>query len=214
MNKPVRPVESLFIISSHGMLLQYDLEPHQASNVPKEKVCGETPIELTVCAKAQWILQRLPGAVDHPPPISPEYFSYVSQDVRLFKKNKPDETDDHWLSQVEIITHAGPHRRLWMGPQFTFKTYTTSGSPMSMAEAQPLDLGPTNPVNVPVTKSSAILIESGSANSCEHFLLDTYHKTFVESSGGETQLKEDLADAMLESPGIRETGKLILLSFM
>ncbi|VEN48848.1 unnamed protein product [Callosobruchus maculatus] len=206
LNKPVRPVESLFIISSHGMLLQYDLEPHQASNVPKEKVCGETPIELTVCAKAQWILQRLPGAVDHPPPISPEYFGYVSYDVRLYKKNKPDDTDDHWLSQVEIITHAGPHRRLWMGPQFTFKTYTTSGSPMSMAEAQPLDLGPTNPVNVPVTKSSAILIESGSANSCEHFLLDTYHKTFVESSGGETQLKEDLADAMLESPGIRETG--------
>lgn len=30
-----------------------------------------------------------------------------------------------WLSQVEIITHAGPHRRLWMGPQFMFKTYNT-----------------------------------------------------------------------------------------
>lgn len=30
---------------------------------------------------------------------------------------------DQWLSQVEIITHAGPHRRLWMGPQFIFKTY-------------------------------------------------------------------------------------------
>lgn len=33
--------------------------------------------------------------------------------------------DDRWLSQVEIITHAGPHRRLWMGPQFMFKTYNT-----------------------------------------------------------------------------------------
>lgn len=31
--------------------------------------------------------------------------------------------NDQWLSQVEIITHAGPHRRLWMGPQFMFKTY-------------------------------------------------------------------------------------------
>lgn len=30
--------------------------------------------------------------------------------------------DDSWLSQVEIITHIGPHRRLWMGPQFSFKT--------------------------------------------------------------------------------------------
>lgn len=35
------------------------------------------------------------------------------------------DRDDRWLSQVEIITHAGPHRRLWMGPQFIFKTYNT-----------------------------------------------------------------------------------------
>lgn len=31
------------------------------------------------------------------------------------------------MSQVEIITHAGPHRRLWMGPQFTFKTFPAEG---------------------------------------------------------------------------------------
>ena len=30
----------------------------------------------------------------------------------------------HPLSiKVEIITYAGPHRRLWMGPQFSFRTY-------------------------------------------------------------------------------------------
>lgn len=28
--------------------------------------------------------------------------------------------------QVEINTHAGPHRRLWMGPQFVFKTCSTT----------------------------------------------------------------------------------------
>ena len=28
--------------------------------------------------------------------------------------------DEAWLSQVEIVTHAGPSRRLWMGPQFRF----------------------------------------------------------------------------------------------
>ena len=31
------------------------------------------------------------------------------------------------LFQVEIVTHTGPHRRLWMGPQFHFKTIQTSG---------------------------------------------------------------------------------------
>ena len=33
------------------------------------------------------------------------------------------EESDKWLSQVEIVTHVGPHRRLWMGPQFCFKTF-------------------------------------------------------------------------------------------
>ena len=28
-----------------------------------------------------------------------------------------------WLSQVELVTYATPTRRLWMGPQFSFKTY-------------------------------------------------------------------------------------------
>ncbi|OAF72155.1 hypothetical protein A3Q56_00034 [Intoshia linei] len=29
--------------------------------------------------------------------------------------------DSKWLSNIEIITHAGPNRRIWMGPQFEFK---------------------------------------------------------------------------------------------
>lgn len=35
---------------------------------------------------------------------------------------------DRFESQVEINTHAGPHRRLWMGPQFTFKTLKRDSS--------------------------------------------------------------------------------------
>ncbi|TNN80726.1 Breast carcinoma-amplified sequence 3 [Liparis tanakae] len=31
------------------------------------------------------------------------------------------------LERVEIVTHTGPHRRLWMGPQFQFKTLHPSG---------------------------------------------------------------------------------------
>ncbi|XP_049581677.1 BCAS3 microtubule associated cell migration factor isoform X2 [Syngnathus scovelli] len=37
------------------------------------------------------------------------------------------QNDVEWLSQVEIVTHTGPHRRLWMGPQFQFKTIHSSG---------------------------------------------------------------------------------------
>lgn len=69
---------------------------------------------------------------------------------------------------------------------------------------------------MPSTAAYPILIESGSASSCEQSpkLLDTYKRTFEESGGaGEVQLKEDLADAMLESPGIRETGGSTILCF-
>ena len=44
-------------------------------------------------------------------------------------------------AQVEILTHFGPHRRLWMGPQFAFKTFQhntaalSSSSPTGAAAA-------------------------------------------------------------------------------
>lgn len=118
------PVESLYTISSNGILVQYDLDPHQSSNVPKEKVCNDTPIELTVNAKAQWMLIRQSNSEDIMLPMSMDNIKCIETSER--KETKPDDNDDQWLSEVEIITHAGPHRRLWMGPQFTFKTYTTA----------------------------------------------------------------------------------------
>lgn len=62
---------------------------------------------------------------------------------------------------------------------------------------------------MPISKSNTILIESGSASSSEQYFLDElYSKNCDEmnSGMGEMRLKEDLADAMMESPGIRETG--------
>ena len=46
--------------------------------------------------------------------------------LHLHDDQADDDDDDdpiYDFLQVEIITHAGPHRRLWMGPQFSFKTY-------------------------------------------------------------------------------------------
>ncbi|XP_031358137.1 breast carcinoma-amplified sequence 3 homolog [Photinus pyralis] len=207
--KQIKPVESLFIMSCHGTLLQYDLDPHHITSVPKEKVCDETPIELAVQAKAQWVLQRQLHLNDVPLPITPENLNLLPQDLPAYKTTPSNHSDDRWLSQVEIVTHAGPHRRLWMGPQFTFKTYTANGSPLSLSEVQGVDVNRSKPVNMPVSTAYPILIESGSTSSCEQSpkLLDTYQRLSEEVGGaGELQLKEDLADAMLESPGVRETG--------
>ncbi|XP_053678611.1 uncharacterized protein LOC128728987 [Anopheles nili] len=141
--------------------------------------------------------------------------------------------DDRWLSQVEIITHAGPHRRLWMGPQFMFKTYNTpSGSPLSSIDTEAVEictggaggggsggvynrpLQRSNPMNMPLAGGMRplvpVLIESGSCSSYEqsprmmnmnefrhHENLDT---EFSSLGPVESQLREDLADAMRESP--------------
>lgn len=94
--------------------------------VPKEKISDETPLELIVEAKAQWILLRKEISSDLIPPLSAD--NVLLSDVFMDKLNRSAQFDDpeegktdKWLSQVEIITHAGPHRRLWMGPQFTFR---------------------------------------------------------------------------------------------
>lgn len=92
------------------------------SGVPKEKVCDDTMIELDVEAKGQWPLCRAPNSLELVPPLP---LSNPLLSVTFAPKNNQelDTAEDRWLSQVEIVTHAGPHRRLWMGPQFVFKTY-------------------------------------------------------------------------------------------
>lgn len=128
-HKQRRPVESLFVISCHGTLIQYDLEPRHSVSIPKERVCDDTPVELKVTAHAQWTLQRQSNSCDIQAPLhASNILLCMADNHESVKGNKHDYSEDRWLSQVEIITHAGPHRRLWMGPQFTFKTYNgTSG---------------------------------------------------------------------------------------
>lgn len=48
-----------------------------------------------------------------------QFFLLSANETVPWKENG----NNMWISQVEIVTYAGPHRRLWMGPQFTFKTY-------------------------------------------------------------------------------------------
>ena len=106
-------------------------------DLSKEKICDETPIELEVEAKAQWVLgQRTNSQMEISPPLSADNWlikdrvidNNLNLDASQLDMIRSDERDDRWLSQVEIVTHAGPSRRLWMGPQFVFKLYnTTSG---------------------------------------------------------------------------------------
>ena len=64
-----------------------------------------------------------------------------------------------WLSQVELLTYAPPTRRLWMGPQFTFKTVTKSHDLDQEDETDEL-LSPT--AVLPPTKDDLSVLIGGS----------------------------------------------------
>ena len=44
----------------------------------------------------------------------------------IMTTNDEDSMNNEWIKLVEISTHLGPHRRLFMGPQFVFKTINTN----------------------------------------------------------------------------------------
>lgn len=97
------------------------------TGIPASKQNDDSPIELHVEAKAQWNLLRKDTSIEIQPPLSLD--NCLLKNRMEIKDNAIDsdasDNDDRWLSQVEIVTSSGPHRRLWMGPQFIFKTYNT-----------------------------------------------------------------------------------------
>ncbi|KAG5346510.1 BCAS3 protein, partial [Acromyrmex charruanus] len=208
-----RAVDSLFIMACHGNMIQYDLDPKPAAGVPKEKVCDDTMIELEVEAKGQWPLCRSPNSSDLVQPLS---LSNPLLSISFAPKNNQefDTIEDRWLSQVEIVTHAGPHRRLWMGPQFVFKTYNApSGVAVNLVEAEAVEIGITGsrparskPVNMPHAASRPLMpvVIDGSGSSYEQSprFMEAYGDPLdsenVAVGSCESQLREDLAEAMLE----------------
>ncbi|KAL5017211.1 hypothetical protein ScPMuIL_006800 [Solemya velum] len=144
-----RPVDSLYVVGQNGLLAEYLLEPHATAKVSTDKVSDDTPLDLCVTGCTQWCLARSKMSLEYRPPLpnnSPLLLAtdavqtqlatilaetadqdpvtrHDSKDSLSSDHSSKDDMDDQWLSQVEIITHTGPHRRLWMGPQFSFKTY-------------------------------------------------------------------------------------------
>ncbi|XP_047022990.1 breast carcinoma-amplified sequence 3 homolog [Helicoverpa zea] len=210
------PVAALYLMAANGCLLHLLLHPRPLSSLSKEKICDESMIELEVEPVAQWPLQRPAAAADLLAPLPPSNPLLQPQTCRRCADMCMSE-EERWLSQVEIVTHAGPHRRLWMGPQFVFKTYNCTGSSSSLSEAETVEVcaGParSNPVNMPGARPVVpVLIDSGSASSLEHSPSDSFRRKSLLAESGraasvcDVQLREDLAEAMKEDhviPGSR-----------
>lgn len=88
-------------------------------------------IVLEVEAKAQWRVLRKDSSVEILPPLPLEnpLLKVNERDPKIDESEpiSPMDLENRWLSQVEIVTSSGPNRRLWMGPQFIFKTYMLNG---------------------------------------------------------------------------------------
>ncbi|XP_064652117.1 BCAS3 microtubule associated cell migration factor-like isoform X2 [Lineus longissimus] len=137
-------MDSLFVMSSSGNLVEYVLDPHAKMSADKDKISEDSPIEVAATPKGQWTLIRSVTAVEFKPPLTnnnplimayegvaqdplgyDQVTRYGSHDSLSSDHSSKSDQDEQWLSQVEIVTHIGPHRRLWMGPQFSFKTFQT-----------------------------------------------------------------------------------------
>ncbi|TRY81462.1 hypothetical protein DNTS_008168 [Danionella cerebrum] len=145
-------VESLYILSCYGNIVEHVLEPRPISTA--QKIGDDTPLELNTCPRACWNLaSRTPQWNELQPPFTSnhplvlasdfvQYYQYLlaglvppgspgpitrHESYDSLASDHSGQEDEEWLSQVEIVTHTGPHRRLWMGPQFQFKTIHPSG---------------------------------------------------------------------------------------
>ncbi|GAB6033542.1 Breast carcinoma amplified sequence 3 [Chamberlinius hualienensis] len=278
-DKEKRPVDSLFVVDCSGTVTEYYLEPKSSSSTVKAG--HEAPIDLEVQPHVQWHLNRLSISSEVKPPLSSTNPLIIAQESLHSHNDPPDGSgrsklssspcnnvdsesdiktqDEDWLSQVEIITYAGPNRRLWMGPQFSFRPFqhpanTTILSATSSAllgqgpdtsfvsggfegpNSLVDDVGPesfiqrssarSTPMAMPggARQGGALLIEAGSFEQSPG-ILDMYSYSswqdsltvatgavggiipqcsgvggFVYERPHDDQLRESLADAMLESP--------------
>ena len=142
----LKPVSSLFVISDvNGNLVEYVLDV-MIDGGKNSKPSNDSPIMLKITPKAQWPLNRF---------ISNDEVTYPIQTDNPLMKNLPTRSalskqasyeipnatfttatslgthqsiNCEWIKLIEVNTHIGPHRRLFMGPQFIFKTFNSSMS--------------------------------------------------------------------------------------
>lgn len=136
--------------------------------------------------------------------------------------------------QVEMVTYGGPHRRLWMGPQFTFRTYMDSPGHSSADLVSPSsekrryvvcsttvcehvgDRPVSSPVSTPansVSRSVPVVIEATSVGGFEQGADVTRHvcgswsdNDYISCDEQEGRLRQTIADAMRDAPAPPDAG--------
>jgi len=211
-------------MANHGQLLEYSLDPVPDPTIPKDKVCESSPIELNIVAYGQWNLGKPTGKdrSEVTPPLDGSNPLLISKEL-LSSQEGPwpeEDNEDRWLSQVEIVTHIGPARRLWMGPQFSFRTFQHMGQREDdlgdldvtvthrPQQSEPMQM----PGNNPFHGHKPVFIECGSANSFE--LSPRFANMSIRGSREavhldvENELREAMSDTVCKNSGEDAARKL------
>lgn len=122
-------VSSLYIVGGNSILTEHILTPRVAKEAKgkddRNWKAGpdDAPIEMDTSPRLMWNLTR-------PPTANSLYFA--SKDCNPLLVDPTGErcaemapAPEEWLANVEVLTHEEPPRRLWMGPQFVMKTYSS-----------------------------------------------------------------------------------------
>ncbi|KAI5732486.1 hypothetical protein M8J76_000873 [Diaphorina citri] len=154
VSKGVRksPAPALFLITGHGYLIQYDLEPRPIAGLTKDKLCDDTPIDLHVEPRCQWRLFYPPTA---------EKTSRVHSDLTqsFVPRQLPHATEHHdkWLSQFSFKTYTPPP-----SGEFSFDNIVTTNVNTMPTRSTPMNIEKSNK-NVPVLIETVSTGVSGSS---------------------------------------------------
>lgn len=125
---------ALLIASADGgIVCEYELNPRTQGSMS-----AEDPPQIEVSPTAMWTLQRTKNNPDMPPPLQ-QGSPLLTWMVPDKGRSRVSRETDTWIPQVEVCTYSGPHRRLWMGPQFKFFEYreeNTSAELMTPSESR------------------------------------------------------------------------------
>ncbi|XP_022648182.1 breast carcinoma-amplified sequence 3-like isoform X2 [Varroa destructor] len=150
--------DSLFTVTTSGALLEYILELRpqmtESGTIGGRASDQETGIDVAAHHVAEWQLlipNTVAGATTCNTSSGPNA-AHGGTNTGLNPPTKrvppqgrpqgggegaitPGKHSGYWMSQVEIVTYAPPHRRLWMGPQFSFKPGHQQGGALALHDS-------------------------------------------------------------------------------
>uniref|UniRef100_A0AC35TN48 BCAS3 domain-containing protein n=1 Tax=Rhabditophanes sp. KR3021 TaxID=114890 RepID=A0AC35TN48_9BILA len=102
----------------------------QKSSAQNNRIHLDPTLKIEATPTMQWLLQRKKSCVDVRLPLhenNPFYSKLMAIKYGKKEVKRPDSSHiAEWHQNIEATSYSGPHRRIWLGPQFTFGNIVSS----------------------------------------------------------------------------------------